>query len=132
MKKDIKTDPLDISGMHYGAKSRIFKNALKLRENMTEFEMVVWEYLRNRPLGFKFRRQHPVHTYILDFYCHKKRLSIEVDGGYHTNKNQKEKDLERTDYLNHIGIKEIRFSNDQVFNHFEEVKLEIMSELQGN
>lgn len=130
MKKVIKTDLLDISGMHYGAKSRIFDNARKLRENLTEQEKVVWEYLRNRPLGFKFRRQHPVHTYILDFYCHEKRLSIEVDGGYHTEEDQEEKDLERTRYLNQIGIKEIRFSNDQVLNHLEKVQLEIKKQLQ--
>lgn len=130
MKKDIKTDPLDISGMHYGAKSRIFDNARKLRENMTKPEKVVWELLRNHPFGFKFRRQHPVHTYILDFYCHEKRLSIEVDGEYHTEKIQEEKDLERTRYLNHIGIKEIRFSIDRVLNHFEKVELEIKNELQ--
>ena len=130
MKKDIKTDPLDISGMHYGAKSQIFDNARKLRENLTEIEKVVWELLRNRPLGFKFRRQHPVHTYILDFYCHEKRLSIEVDGNYHTEKDQKEKDLERTKYLNHIGITEIRFSNEQISNHFEKVELEIKKMLQ--
>ena len=131
MQEDIKKEPLDISGMHYGAKSRIFKNAQMLRENMTEPEKVVWEYLRNRPFGFKFRRQHPIHNYILDFYCHKKRLCIEVDGGYHADKIQLEKDLERTRSLIHIGIREIRFSNDQVLNHFEEVELEIISQLQA-
>lgn len=130
MKKAIKTDPLDISGMHYGAKDRIFDNARKLRENLTEQERVVWEYLRNRPLGFKFRRQHPVHTYILDFYCHEKRLSIEIDGSYHTENDQIERDMERTRYLNEIGIKEIRFSNDQVFNHLEKVQSEIKKQLQ--
>lgn len=129
MKKVTKSDPLDISGMHYGAKSVIFDNARKLRENMTESENVVWEYLRNRPLEFKFRRQHPVHTYILDFYCHEKRLSIEVDGGYHIDIGQKEKDLERTKYLNDIGINEIRFSNEQILNDFEKVQLEIEKQL---
>ncbi|NEN24593.1 endonuclease domain-containing protein [Cryomorpha ignava] len=116
--------------MHYGAKSQIFDNARKLRENMTEPEKVVWELLRKRPLGLKFRRQHPVHIYILDFYCHEKRLSIEVDGGYHIDNEQVAKDLERTSFINQIGIKEIRFSNDQVLNHFEKVELEIKKILQ--
>ena len=129
MKQDNKTDPLDISGMHYGARSKIFDNARKLRENMTDTEVMLWQYLRTHPLGFKFRRQHPVHNYILDFYCHKKRLSIEIDGGYHADGDQRAKDQERTDYLSYIGIKEIRFSNNQIAHHFEEVKSEIRSEL---
>jgi len=129
MNKDTKEAPLDISGMHYGAKRQLFDNARKLRENMTESEKLLWQHLRRRPLGFKFRRQHPIHVYILDFYCHKKRLPIEIDGGYHANENQREKDLVRTSYLKKIGINEIRFSNDQIFNQLKEVKLAIRSEL---
>jgi len=112
-------DPLKISGMHDGATPTIFKNALKLRQNMTETELMLWEYLKTKPLQFKFRRQHPISRYILDFYCHKLRLSIEIDGGYHLNSEQKTKDLERTGYLNSAGINEIRFNNDEILNHFE-------------
>jgi len=112
-------DPSKISGMHDGATSNIFKNAVKLRQNMTESELMLWEYLKTKPLQFKFRRQHPISRYVLDFYCHKLRLSIEIDGGYHLNSEQKMKDSERTGYLNSVGIIEIRFKNDEILNHFE-------------
>ena len=105
--------------MHDGATPAIFKNALKLRQNMTAPELMLWEYLKTKPLQFKFRRQHPISRYVLDFYCHKLRLSIEIDGGYHLNSEQKTKDLERTRYLNSVGIIEIRFKNDEILNHFE-------------
>jgi very-short-patch-repair endonuclease len=110
---------LKISGMHDGATPTIFKNAFKLRQNMTEPELLLWEYLKTKPLQFKFRRQHPISRYVLDFYCHKLRLSIEIDGGYHLNTEQKIKDSERTEYLNSVGITEIRFKNDEILNRFE-------------
>jgi len=117
----MKSDPLKISGMHYGASAKLFENADKLRKSMTEPEKILWEYLRTKPEGFKFRRQHPIGIYILDFYCHELRLSIEIDGGYHLSEEQKEKDSERTLYLNDLGIKEFRFKNDEVLNHRQRV-----------
>ncbi|TPV32988.1 endonuclease domain-containing protein [Paucihalobacter ruber] len=107
--------------MHDGATPKVFRNAAKLRENMTEAEIRLWEYLKTKPQGFKFRRQHPIAGYVLDFYCHKLKLSIEVDGGYHLNKEQKEKDIERTEYLNSVGIIESRFTNEQILNQYETV-----------
>ncbi|MGZ0016364.1 endonuclease domain-containing protein [Yeosuana sp. AK3] len=115
----MKKDPLKISGMHDGATPKVFRNAAKLRENMTEAEIKLWDYLKTKPLGFKFRRQHPIAGYVLDFYCHKLKFSIEVDGGYHLNKEQKDKDVERTAYLNSIGIFEYRFTNEDIINQFE-------------
>ena len=88
---------------------------------MTEAEIKLWEYLKGRPMGFKFRRQHPISKYILDFYCHKLMLSIEVDGGYHFSKEQKIKDEDRTNYLKSIGIVEVRFTNEQVLNNYPSV-----------
>ena len=112
-------DPLKISGMQDGATPKVFKNASKLRKDMTESELRLWEYLKTKPLQFKFRRQHPISGYVLDFYCHKLRLSIEIDGGYHLKTEQKLKDSERTGYLNSVGINEIRFKNDEILNHFD-------------
>ena len=66
--------------MHAGAKPELFRFAEKLRANMTEEEKKLWAYLRSKPKGFKFRRQHPFSQYILDFYCHKAQLAIEIDG----------------------------------------------------
>jgi len=105
-------NPLKISGMHNGARPGTFNNASKLREDMTEPEKILWENLRLKPEGCKFRRQHPIGIYILDFYCHKLRISIELDGGYHLAKDQKEKDENRTEYLRELGICEYRFTND--------------------
>jgi very-short-patch-repair endonuclease len=113
------TDPLKESGMHHGAKPEIFRNAAKLRENMTEAELKLWEFVRKKPLGYKFRRQHPIGVYVLDFYCHKLRISIEVDGDYHLNNEQKEQDAERTAYLNSLGITEYRFTNKEVSKDFD-------------
>ncbi|HEX9826358.1 MAG TPA: endonuclease domain-containing protein [Flavobacteriaceae bacterium] len=128
MKKDL----LKLSGMHDGAVPEIFRNAARLRENMTKPETLLWEYLKNKPLGFKFRRQHPIGTYILDFYCHKKRISIEVDGSYHQRLEQKEKDKERTDYLQSIGIRELRFDNQEVLKHLQNVIQKIETELRAD
>ncbi len=85
--------------MHDGAMPEIFRNAERLPANMTETEVLVWDFLQNKLLGFKFRRQHPINKYILDFYCHRKRLAIEIDGEYHLSSEQKEKDKERSAYL---------------------------------
>lgn len=117
----MKKDSLKISGMHDGATLKVFRNAAKLRENMTEPEIRLREYLKTKPQGFEFRRQHPKAGFVLDFYCHKLKLSIEVDGGYHLNKEQKEKDIERTAYLNSLGIIESRFTNEQILNQYETV-----------
>jgi len=98
---------LKISGMHDGASPDKFEFAASLRKRMTVPEKMLWDKLKNKSLNDKFRRQHPIGSYILDFYCHKKRLSIELDGKAHNNKEQKEKDIERTAYLNELGIREI-------------------------
>lgn len=105
--------------MHHGATPSVFRNAAKLRASMTETECILWNYLKTKPQGYKFRRQHPIAGYVLDFYCHKLKLSIEIDGGYHLKPEQIEKDIERTTYLKDIGISELRFTNDQVLNDFK-------------
>lgn len=122
------TDPLKISGMHHEAKPEIFRNAAKLRENMTEAELKLWEFVRTKPEGYKFRRQHPIGRYVLDFYCHKLRISIEVDGDSHLTNEQKEKDAERTAYLNSLGITEYRFTNEEVLKDFDKT-IEIVNKI---
>ena len=88
-----------------------------------------WPYQKNYSGIDKFRRQHPIGCYILDFYCHQKRLSVELDGEIHQDKEQKEKDIERTSYLIELGIKELRFKNQEVINDIEKVILEIKEKL---
>lgn len=110
------------STMHHDATAAIFRNAEELRKNMTEAEQILWAALRNKQLnGLKFRRQHPIKKYILDFYCFKKKLSIELDGKYHSEKAQQFYNEDRTKNLSALGIREIRFSNDEVMNNLERV-----------
>ncbi len=107
----------DNVSMFYGAKPEIFDKAADLRENMTEAENVIWEKLKNKKVfKYKFRRQHPVDIFIVDFYCHPLKLVIEIDGGYHLNKEQKEYDDGRTAELVNLGLKDVRFSNKEILN----------------
>jgi very-short-patch-repair endonuclease len=120
------SSPLGVSGMFHGASNLIFENARALRNNQTETELILWNILKNyKQNGFKFRRQHPISNYIADFYCHKAKLIIEIDGEYHNNKEQIIRDKERTAFFLNIGLKEIRFSNQQVLFEIENVLNEI-------
>jgi very-short-patch-repair endonuclease len=108
--------------MWKGASPRIFANAQKLRENATEAEEFLWLALRENQLeGYKFRRQHPLSKYIADFYCHKLKLVIEIDGGYHQTKEQMLLDEERTTAIEFQGLKVVRFTNEEVLLNLPEV-----------
>lgn len=91
------------------------------KKNSTQAETILWEYLRNKNLKFKFRRQHIIDMFIADFVCLEKNLIIEVDGGYHNTSEQKEVDELRTQILNEIGFKVIRFTNEQVIGNTDKV-----------
>lgn len=91
----------------------LIKKSRYLREVQTKEEQILWKLLRNDKLGFKFRRQHPIDRFVLDFYCPKKKLCIEIDGNVH-NKHTKEYDNERENYLAGKGIKIIRFWNNEI------------------
>lgn len=94
----------------------------ELRSNMTPAEAKLWTYLKASQLdGRKFRRQHSVGRYILDFYCPSEKLAIELDGESHNNVIRAEYDLERTLFLNGYGIKVLRFENKVVFDNPEMV-----------
>ncbi len=112
--------------LNFGAKREIFENAKELRQNQTEAEKVLWGNLRSRRCrGLKFRRQHPVKEFILDFYCHEYLLGIEVDGSVHENELAKEYDLNRTAELESLGITILRFKNEDVLNDTAKVLAEI-------
>ena len=97
-----------------------FANALK--KEMTEAEKFLWENLRNRKLNnLKFRRQHPIGKFILDFYCHEKMVAVEVDGRIHNTEEMRERDEGRTYMLAEWGIKVIRFTNEEVINELHAV-----------
>jgi very-short-patch-repair endonuclease len=89
---------------------------------MTKAEKVLWNELKNRKMcGLKFRRQYPIHYYIADFYCHEKRLIIEVDGGIHRDKSVREHDENRSAELEGLGIRVIRVTNEQILKSLDEV-----------
>ena len=102
----------------------------ELRKNATNPEKLMWSFLRNRAVhDAKFRRQHPVASYILDFYCHEAKLAIELDGSQHSEDEQIKYDEERTKTLGEQGIKVIRFWNSDVSNKTEDVLNVIWDEL---
>lgn len=107
--------------MYYGAGPLLFEKAKKLRSNLTHAEVVLWGYLRTNPLGFKFRRQHPAGIYVVDFYCHAKKLVVEVDGNIHDKVDVKQHDKKRQKDLEEWGLNVIRFSNDDVELRLETV-----------
>ncbi len=115
---------------YFGASAQTKARAAELRKHMTDPEKYLWRYLRKRQMkGLKFRRQHPVDIFILDFYSHECRLAIEVDGGIHNTANQKEWDENRTFELNELGIKVLRFTNDEVWYHMKTVLKRIETEV---
>lgn len=108
--------------LSWAAKPDIFKKAKELRKDMTETEEILWKRLRNRKLnGLKFRRQHPVDIFIADFYCHEKKLIVELDGGIHDTIEQMEYDDGRTFELEEKGFIILRFRNEEVLNEIEQV-----------
>jgi cyclase len=108
--------------LHLGAKEEQFQTARSMRHEMTEAESLLWNELKNRKMsGLKFRRQHPIHYYVADFYCHEKKLIIEVDGGIHNSKATKEHDENRSAEFERLGIRVIRVTNEQVLNSWGEV-----------
>ena len=91
-------------------------------EEQTNAEQLLWYLLRNRQFcGIKFRRQHPVEPYVLDFYDHEEQLGIELDGGQHNEPERKRRDKERTTFFESKGIRVIRFWNHEVLQETEAV-----------
>ncbi|MES2884800.1 MAG: type ISP restriction/modification enzyme [Pseudomonadota bacterium] len=106
--------------------------ARALRGNLTEAENKLWQVLRAAQLGAKFRRQHPLKPFILDFYCLEHRLAIELDGGQHNDDAVAELDAARTAWLEAQGIRVLRFWNDEVLRNVEGVAqrvVEVIAEL---
>jgi very-short-patch-repair endonuclease len=92
-----------------------------LRSNMTEPEKKLWQILRGKQMGVKFRRQHGIGHYIADFYCPELKLLIEVDGESHGLAEAQAYDAIRHDFMHSLGITTLRFTNDEVMNNIEGV-----------
>jgi very-short-patch-repair endonuclease len=106
--------------------------ARALRKKSTWAEKLMWRWLRGRRFsGYKFRRQHPVGPYLLDFFCEEARLAIELDGGQHGFPEKQRHDSEREQFLSSRGIKVLRFWNSRLRREAQVVRDRIFCELQG-
>ena len=104
--------------MFLGASARIFDNARKLRNNMTEAEDKLWQKIRKGKIkGMQFRRQHPLNIFIADFYCPILKLVIEVDGGIHSSAEHMEYDTQRDAYMRENEIIVLGFTNSEVMEN---------------
>jgi len=108
--------------MYFGTSVEIMKRASRLRKDQTSAEKIIWQRLRRRQIGgLRFRRQHPINSFIADFYCHEAKIVIEIDGGIHDDQEQKQKDIARQEIITDFGIKVLRFKNEEIFNDIDSV-----------
>ena len=105
--------------------------ARHLRKNQTEAETLLWSRLRAKQLaGYRFRRQHPIRGYVVDFVCLEKKLVIELDGSQHV--EQASADMVRTASIERDGFRVIRFWNNDVFGNLDGVLEQILSALEAH
>jgi very-short-patch-repair endonuclease/ribosomal protein S18 acetylase RimI-like enzyme len=106
------------SALHRQASPVLFEFAKEQRRIGTDVEELMWQQLRKRKLeGLKFRRQHPIGSYVADFYCHEKALVIELDGAVHQSPENKDYDKSRDQYLKEEGLQVLRFSNNDIYKN---------------
>ncbi len=112
--------------MFYNAKPIIFERAKAMRNEMTQAETKVWGLLSSKKmLGYRFKAQHSIDIFIADFYCHELKIVIEIDGGIHRSKEQKDYDIGREAELECFDIRVIRFTNEEVEKDIERVRKKI-------
>ena len=105
------------------------KRSRELRQKMTLPEKILWQFLRSSSFaGLRFRRQHPIGCYIVDFCCLQKKLIVELDGEYHTKIEQEDK--ERDDFFKGHGFRILHFTNDHIFDRIEWALQTIAQELE--
>ncbi len=96
-----------------------------LRSNLTPQEIILWSRLKREQLGCKFRSQHSIGNYIVDFYCPKKKLIVELDGSQHKREKDTRYDAKRTAYFENLGMTVLRFWNNEVNDNLDGVILKI-------
>jgi len=102
--------------------ARLLEAARELRKSMTDAEQLLWLCLRRKQLaGYRFRRQHPLQRFVLDFYCSEVKLAVELDGGQHNDAVSISCDSQRTAFLKTQGILVVRVWNNEVFENLEGV-----------
>ena len=115
---------------YYNAPEETFDTAKYLRRKITKAEKNLWyELRRNNLKGYHFRRQHPIAWYIADFFCHKAKLVVELDGEVHDSEEMKEHDRVRDETMENFEITVLRFKNEEVFESLDRVVKEIKKHL---
>jgi very-short-patch-repair endonuclease len=115
----------------YNRTSEKFKRRM-LRRNMPQAEVILWSKLKDKGLGgYKFRRQHSVGKFVIDFYCPKLKLAIEVDGDSHFVGGANECDRERQSIIETFGITFLRFTNREIYENIDGVLYKIMEYVQS-
>jgi very-short-patch-repair endonuclease len=117
--------------MLHGPK-RTQKRAAQLRREMSLPEVLLWQALRQRPGGLKFRHQHPAGEYVLDFFCPRRRLAIEVDGEAHSRGDRPHTDAIRDAWISRQGVRTIRIPAREVLHDVEAVVRHIMASTCGD
>ena len=111
---------------YYGASPEILSRAKQLRDNQTGVEKVLWKKLeKNKFENLRFRRQHPIGKFIVDFYCHELLLVIELDGDVHNKPEVAERDAGRQIELEKLGLKVLRFTNLEIIHNMPEILRQI-------
>ena len=109
-------------GTHWRASKQMQLRARELRRAMTPAEKKLWQHIRYNQLGVEFRQQHAVGPYIVDFFCAKAKLVIEIDGDVHGDPEQAEYDAERTQWLNEQKqYRVVRFWNSEILRNIDGV-----------
>ncbi|HOK80203.1 MAG TPA: endonuclease domain-containing protein [bacterium] len=115
--------------IHYDKKLKKFSRTL--RQKMTDVERLFWSKIRMRQLnGYQFYRQRPIGEYVVDFYCPRAKLIIEIDGGQHYEDDGRRKDEMRDKFLSGIGLKILRFSDRDVIENIEGVVEHVLENLE--
>lgn len=105
--------------MFYESSPMIFANAKKLRNEPTSSEVIFWDILKQHFPNLRFKRQHPISNYIADFYCHKFKLVIEIDGSVHREEEVKNNDKIRDEFMRSLNLQIVRFTNEEVCKNGE-------------
>jgi very-short-patch-repair endonuclease len=109
----------------------VLQRAREMRHPQTPAEATLWRAIRSRNLGYKFRRQHPIDRFVIDFYCAQAKLCIEIDGDSHFEPGQEEYDAARTIVLEELGYKVMRFTNHDVRYNLHAVVDEIIKVIES-
>ena len=111
---------------------KLKERARELRKNPTYAEKILWHAIRRKQLGVEFHRQIPIHQFIVDFYCHELKLAIEVDGVSHNEPGIKIHDAKRQSKLESLGVRFLRFEDDEILGNVETVVSKIKEWIEVN